>query len=130
MKYLLLVMGILYSSLSLAGTPGDFVQQSLFGANVNGSQINSVKIDCSYINLFANNYEASIPVDSVDIFIYFGDTIGFACINGGGCIKSSNQPGQNDLNISKLVADGLKESVSKAFKLHQKSCGGRVKRPY
>lgn len=129
-RFILLTILILNSSQVVAGSPGEYLQQSLIGTEVNARQVSSVKVDCSKVHIVAEKSEAEIPVNAVTTIIYFGDSIGFACINGGGCIQTSEKQGVNDLNISKLVADGLKQSVVNAFKLHQKACGGTVKRPY
>ena len=96
--------------------------------------IKSVSVDCSSIQIYADNPQAIIPVDSVNTIFYNSDEVGFACIGGGGCIQSIDRAGVktgvNEITISRLVAYGLRESIAKAFKLHQKSCGGPVKRPY
>ena len=120
---------ILTNTVALASGPGDYVQKSLIGGKAD-SKILRTSVDCKSIELSGENFQASIPVDSVNTIIYSNDAVGFACINGGGCIKTTSDQTLNDITVFELVAPGLKESIAKAFKLHQKSCGGPVKRPY
>lgn len=122
-----------------ATNSGDFVQKALIGGSAQldfggGSahvwSIRRSSLDCSTLTLTGETHEVSIPVTAVDTVNYQTGVMGFACINGGGCIVELGSPGVNEIFIHDLGASGVKESIIKAFKVHQKSCGGPVKRPY
>lgn len=134
-KFLFILLFAALNPTAFADGPGEFLQKSLLagGLKFGGNSIKSVNVDCSLIQLQANNLQASIPVNSVSTLFYY-NALGFACINGGGCIQTTDRAGlkteTNDITIFDFVGSGLKESISNAFKLYQKSCGGPFKSPY
>ncbi len=128
-KFVFILFLLISNSAAYANGPGDYLQKALIGGKAT-SKIFRASVDCKSIELSGENFQATIPVDSVNTIVYFNEAVGFACINGGGCIKTTNDQSLNDITVFELVAPGLKDSIAKAFKLHQKSCGGPVKRPY
>jgi hypothetical protein len=131
MKRILLFFTVFLNyTLAFAVTPSDYLQQSLLSAEVSSKPITKVNIDCASLQLATESILITIPVKNVQPQVYFGDALGFDCISGGGCIQTGEKVGENKIVISKLYATGLTESVAKAFKLYQKSCGGPEKRPY
>jgi hypothetical protein len=129
-KFALLFL-VTSNALALSTPPGDFLQKAFIGGEVNGvGKIIDASVTCDSIEFsHEGGGRTSFPANSVDP-IAGGNYVDFACINGGGCINRTSERYLNDITIMKLNAPGLIGSVVNAFKLHQKSCGGPVERPY
>ncbi len=131
MKKFALLFFLTSNALAVSTPPGDFLQKAFIGGEVKrGIKIVKASVTCDSIELSGDFVDGtSIPVNSVDP-VTFSGAVGFACINGGGCINRTSERYLNDISIMGLNAPGLVDSIVNAFKLHQKSCGGPVKRPY